>query len=62
VEIVTSEGAKKALLRQEAERDRVYLTFLQGGTLVTVAGPEDEIAKNWLEAFSLTVIEELPRR
>lgn len=62
LEITTSEGVKKALLRQEADRDRVYLTFLQEGTLVTVAGPEDEIVKNWLEAFSLTVIEELPSR
>lgn len=62
LEITTSEGVKKALLRQEADRDRVYLTFLQGGTLVTVAGPEDEIAKNWLETFGLTVIEELPGR
>lgn len=62
LEITTSEGAKKALLRQEADRDRVYLTFLQGGTLVTVAGPEQEVTGNWLESFSLTVIEELPSR
>ena len=62
LEITTSEGIKKALLRQEAARDRVYLTFLQSGTLVTVSGPENDVMKNWPEDFSLTVIGELPTR
>jgi hypothetical protein len=56
VEIVTSEGVKKALLRQEAERDRAYLTFLQNGTLVTVAGPGSELEGDWLESFRLLPI------
>ena len=56
VEIATSEGVKKALLRQEAERDRAYLTFLQNGTLVTVAGPGSELEGDWLESFRLLPI------
>ena len=59
VKITTSEGEKTALFRKEADRDRVYLTFLQNGTLVTIAGPEKELAGNWLETFSLIPINSL---
>lgn len=59
VEITTSDGVKTALYRQEADRDRIYLTFLQNGTLVTVAGPRNEIKGDWLEAFSLAPIDSL---
>ena len=59
VPIITSEGEKTALLRKEADRDRSYLTFLQSGTLVTVAGPEEALAGQWLEAFSLMSIDKL---
>ena len=62
VKITTSEGEKTALFRKEADRDRVYLTFLQNGTLVTIAGPEKELAGNWLETFSLMPINSLEER
>ena len=57
VQITTSEGVKNALLRREADRDRTYLTFLQNGTLVTVAGPRNELGENWLEGFSLISVD-----
>lgn len=57
VQITTSEGTKIALLRQEAERDRVYLSFLQNGTFVTIAGPQNAIEGNWLETFALIPID-----
>ena len=59
VTITTSEGEKKALLRQEADRDQAYLTFLQSGTLVTVAGPANELQGAWLETFALIPISDL---
>jgi hypothetical protein len=62
VKITTSEGEKTALFRKEADRDRVYLTFLQNGTLVTIAGPAKELAGNWLETFSLMPINSLEER
>ena len=57
--ITTSEGEKKALLRQEADRDRAYLTFLQQGTFVTVAGPANELQADWLKTFTLIPIDDL---
>lgn len=59
VEITTAEGVKNALLRREADRDRSYLTFLQNGTLVTIAGPRNELDTDWLENFSLIPIDSL---
>lgn len=59
IQITTSEGAKTALFRREADRDLVYLTFLQNGTLVTVAAPEKELEGDWLETFSLVPIDRL---
>ena len=56
VTITTLDGEKQALLRQEADRDRAYLTFLQNGTLVTVAGPVNELQGDWLNTFSLVPI------
>ena len=57
VTITTSEGEKNALFRQEIDRDRAYLTFLQNGTLVTVAGPRNALEGDWLESFTLTPID-----
>lgn len=57
VEIITAEGVKTALYRLEADRDRAYLTFLQNGTLVTVAGPGNILLGDWLETFSLMPID-----
>ena len=62
VQITTADGEKTALLCKEADRDRSYLTFLQNGTLVTIAGPEDELDGDWLEAFSLVPIDRLSER
>lgn len=59
VQITTSEGVKNALLRRETDRDRPYLTFLQNGTLVTVAGPEKALDGDWLESFSLISVDSL---
>ena len=56
VEITTAEGEKTALYRQEADRDRAYLTFLQNGTLVTISAPPSELDGHWLESFSLLSI------
>lgn len=56
VPITTSEGVKIALYRQEAHRDRGYLTFLQNGTLVTVSGPRSILEGNWPESFCLVPI------
>ena len=46
-------------IRQEADRDRAYLTFLQNGTLVTVAAPGNILLGNWLESFSLMPLDAL---
>ena len=59
MQITTADGVKTALYRLEADRDRAYLTFLQNGTLVTVAGPESLLLGNWLETFSLMPIDTL---
>lgn len=59
VQITTSEGVKNALLRRETGRDRVYLTFLQNGTLVTVAGPANALEGDWLERFILIPVNSL---
>ena len=59
ITITTSEGKKTALYRQEADRDRAYLTFLQNGTLVTVAGPANELQGDWLNTFTLIPIDDL---
>lgn len=59
ITITTSEGKKTALYRQEADRDRAYLTFLQNGTLVTIAGPANELQGDWLNTFMLIPIDDL---
>lgn len=56
VEILTAEGYKTALYRREAHRDRIYLTFLQNGTLVTIAAPENALSTDWLAGFHLIPI------
>lgn len=59
ITITTTEGEKTALYRQEKDRDRAYLTFLQNGTLVTVAGPANELQGDWLNTFILIPIDDL---
>ena len=59
ITLTTSEGVKIALFRQEAGRDRAYLTFLQNGTLVTIAGPGNALEGDWLETFTLIPIDDL---
>ena len=51
--ITTADGAKIALVQRESSRDREYISFMQNGFLVTIAGPQGVITDDWLEMFSV---------
>lgn len=53
-QISTTDGDKIALVQIEDERDIEYISFIQNGFLVTLSGPQDTIASEWLEMFSVT--------